>query len=58
MPAPGAAIDRLHRDARGAVLNDYYRGPLEDHLRRPVFPPYHAVEQEADITWFLEYFEP
>ena len=58
MQGPGAEIDRLHADARLEILRRYYQGPVEDHLGRPTYPPYHVVEEEADIAWFLEYFEP
>jgi len=58
MPGPGMEIDRLRADARLEILREYYQGPVENHLGRPDYPPYHAVQEEADITWFLEYFEP
>jgi hypothetical protein len=58
MPSPGETADDLQTAARLDVLSQYYGGPVENHLGRPVIPPYHAAEQEASITWFLEYFEP
>jgi len=58
MPGPGGEIDRLRAAARLEVLGEYYQGNVDNHFGRPRYPPYHAIEEEADITWALEYFEP
>jgi hypothetical protein len=58
MPPPGATLNRTATDARLSVLREYYEAPVQGHFGRPVYPRYHSVEQEADIQWFLEYFEP
>jgi hypothetical protein len=58
MPPPGSDFDSARTEARWAVLRTYYQGPVENHFGRPVYPVYHNVENEADIAWVLEYFEP
>jgi hypothetical protein len=58
LPAPGSAIDPAARDARLAVLREYYQGPVANHFGRPVYSSYHSAQKEADIVWVLEYFEP
>ena len=57
MPPPGAERHEPQRLARLAALLAYYEEPIEDRLRIPPVPPYHALEREADIRWLLEYFE-
>jgi hypothetical protein len=42
---------------RRAVLLDYYAGPIEHRFRVPPHAQSHAADEEADITWVLEYFE-
>jgi len=58
MPIPGELSDARTVDKRRTVLGEYYRGPVENHLIAPSYPQYHIVEVEADIQWYLEYFEP
>ena len=58
MALPGGTLDPAIVDARMATLRRYYEGPVENRFRRPVHPAYHALEEEAGITWILEYFEP
>jgi hypothetical protein len=58
MPAPGDGVDQGRKAARLAILRDYYQGPIENHFGPIMYPPYPSGEQEADIQWFLEYFEP
>ena len=41
-----------------SVLRDYYQGPVENHFGTSAYPPYHSEQDQADIRWFLEYFEP
>jgi hypothetical protein len=56
-PQPGHAPDGAALIARRAVLQAYYEGIVEQRLNVPSFPPYHALDPEADIDWVLEYFE-
>ena len=56
-PPPGQPPDEAARMTRWAALRAYEGGPVEDHLRVRPYPPYHGVEEEADIRWVLEYFE-
>ena len=58
MPAPRVTPNRATTEARLAVLRLYYQGPVENHFGRPRYPVYHVGEQQADILWLLEYFEP
>jgi len=58
MAPPGTTPDRARADARQSALREYYAGPIPNHFGRPVYPVYHAGEEESDITWVLEYFEP
>jgi hypothetical protein len=58
MALPGGTLDPAIVDARMATLRRYYEAPVENRFRRPVHPAYHALEEEAGITWILEYFEP
>lgn len=44
-------------ERRMAVLREYYLGPREQRFRESGYPPYHALEHEADIEWTLAYFE-
>jgi hypothetical protein len=57
MPLPGTS-DPESTEARWAVLRPYYEGPVENHFGRPYYPVYHNAEEEGDIFWILEYFEP
>ena len=54
---PGREPDEQVRDARRAVLQEYYQGVIEQRLDVPPSPPYYVGEKEADIQWVLEYFE-
>lgn len=56
-PSPGQVIDRVMLAERIAALQDYYEGPVEQHVNVPPVPSYHAGEREADIQWVLEYYE-
>jgi hypothetical protein len=56
-PEPGVPADAAARGERMAVLLAYYDGPVENRFKLPPYPPYYAVEEEADIHWLLEYFE-
>jgi len=56
-PGLGVPRDEASHQQRMAVLQGYYDGPIEERLRVPDFPPYHAGENEADIQWLLEYYE-
>ena len=56
-PLRGAPPNSEDIAARIALLRDYYEGPVENRIRIPPYPPYRAVEEEADIRWLLEYFE-
>ena len=58
MPPPGGTYEPARVDARLSVLRGYYDGPVENHFGRPARTPYHSSENEADITWVLEYYEP
>jgi hypothetical protein len=58
MPPPGGTLDRSETEARARVLWNYYEGPVERRFGRPVYPLYHILQWEADIRWYLEYFEP
>jgi hypothetical protein len=58
MPRPGELPDSRRVEDRQALLRRYYEGPVENHFGTPVVPPYHSAQVEADITWYLEYFEP
>lgn len=58
MPAFGKGAPTGRSEARAAALQAYFAGPVENHFGRPIYPPYHAGQQEADIDWVLEYFEP
>ena len=58
MPPPGTTPDPTRVEARLSVVRGYYDGPVEDHFARPATPVYHAAEEESDIIWVLEYFEP
>jgi len=58
MALPGELPDLARVEERQAVLRRYYEGPVEDHFGTPVVPPYRSVQDEADIVWFLKYFEP
>jgi hypothetical protein len=54
---PGVAPDIDVLSERRAVLAEYYDGPIEERISVRPYPPYHGVEEEADIDWVLEYFE-
>jgi hypothetical protein len=56
-PAMGQPVDRLKAAERTVALQAYWEGPVEQRLRVPPRPPYHALEREADINWILEYYE-
>jgi hypothetical protein len=43
---------------RHAALLGYTEGPVEERLRVRPYPPYHGVEEEGDIRWVMEYYEP
>jgi hypothetical protein len=58
MRPPGSSTEDELVQARWEVLRTYYGGPVERHFGRPLIPTYRATEQEADIEWVLEYFEP
>ena len=57
IPKLGTAADTEMRLERAVVLQTYYDGPIEQRLNVPAYPPYHAGEREADISWALEYYE-
>jgi hypothetical protein len=50
------ADERVKLD-RAVALQAYYDGPIEQRLNVPPYPPYHAGQREADISWILEYYE-
>ena len=56
-PPPGQAADKAARLARQAALLEYYEGPVDVLFNVPRSPPYHAVDNDGDIKWLLEYFE-
>jgi hypothetical protein len=56
-PGLGQPIDYGALAQRKAALQAYWEGAVEQRLRVPPRPPYHALEQEADISWVLEYYE-
>ena len=58
MPRAGETASARQVDERHAVLREYYAGPVENHYIEASYPQYHIVETEADIDWYLEYFEP
>jgi hypothetical protein len=58
IPPPGESLDPNRLAARRSLLRKYYEGPIENHFGTPVYPAYRSTEDEADIRWFLEYFEP
>ena len=55
--APGLTTDGERLAQRLALLQEYYEGAVEQRVRVPPIPPYHAGETEADIRWILEYYE-
>lgn len=57
IPPMGTPIDRDAHAARRAALSLYWAGPVEQRVRAPGLPPYHGLEEEADIDWLLEYYE-
>jgi hypothetical protein len=57
IPRIGVAADENARLERAVVLQTYYDGPVEQRINIPAYPPYHAGEREADISWLLEYYE-
>lgn len=58
MTPPRTAPNRAQIEKRLSTVRQYHDGPVEDHFRRPEYPPYHVAEQEGEIEWILEYFEP
>ena len=54
---PGLPTDQDGLAQRLALLQEYYEGAVEQRVRVPAIPPYHAAETEADIRWILEYYE-
>jgi hypothetical protein len=57
IPRLGVAADEGARLERAVALQTYYDGPVEQRINIPEYPPYHAGEREADISWLLEYYE-
>lgn len=57
IPPLGTELDEDARLERAVVLQTYYDGPVEQRIRVPEYPPYHAGFREADISWLLEYYE-
>jgi hypothetical protein len=57
IPRIGVAADEDARLERAVTLQTYYDGPVEQRINVPDYPPYHAGEREADISWLLEYYE-
>jgi hypothetical protein len=55
-PPPGSP-GPVSPAARRSALGNYDEGPVQARLHVPPYPPYHAEEREADITWLLEYYE-
>jgi hypothetical protein len=56
-PGLGRPVDRALLAERLSALQVYYEGPVEQRISVPPYPPYHAGEREADISWILEYYE-
>ena len=57
IPRLGTPPDENARLERAVALQTYYDGPVEQRINVPAYPPYHAGEREADISWLLEYYE-
>ena len=57
VPPRGSRTEQGVVEQRLRTLHVYYEGPIENRLRVPEYPPYHASAREADIHWVLEYFE-
>jgi hypothetical protein len=57
IPPPGQTLSPEIIDARRAVLERYYSGPIEEGPRKLPNQSYHTGEREADIQWVLIYFE-
>lgn len=53
----GSPVEQQGLLERRVALLEYADGPIANRRRVPPYPPYHGVEQEADIEWVLEYFE-
>jgi hypothetical protein len=56
-PDRGSSLDSRVYEERRETVRSYHEAPVENHLNVPPYPPYHAGEQESDISWLLEYFE-
>lgn len=53
----GEDVDQGAQLDRAVALQAYYDGPIEQRINVPPYPPYHAGQREADISWILEYYE-